>query len=769
MKVLNVLKEFEVALAEFKHEEADLKSDAENSEKERTVDEMKLNLEATKLRIWEYVKINGWRLSLKDLVVDETNKMYKMTYTISLGWKEYIFPSYFKVINSLNNSYIKFQIPPGKTESAPDLTLDGKVYDVNVVKEKTKDIDIRIQYNEQKTLAKIFEKIDTFELKKNFDIKTDEKLQNTQITWLNNVKLWKEVVTLVEGGYYRSVFFSENGKYRELWKVYFDALWAVDKWKTQNSEFKMLDVTLKLIFDLSASSFKIENHEALVTKILLHRNMLKNLVESSSVGDPTVFEWLNRLGSTWSKTENIWLSLMDETYTIQWGKDKKDVLRFWFTWDKLSLKDLKWELVDSFVLPVLVGGKKKLYTIQQVDWKLQIVESKEKIFQIIKELPELSNAPKPFKDDNLYVYTDGLLKYFTTDGKLISSIPSSKTVTNEWKLETLAQDVYPYDIFKEYTDKEEDKKQFPSELLKKLNIFEYDLYAIFADLFNKSFSDWASVTKNSLIQRPVVRVAEWNNYKYYTVVQSKAPGPFVFAKDQELYDHAKSTIDIMSKNLKALETLSNAQLMYIDGKNKKNFLQFQWWTGWIGLLDVDTQSKLSFLKEPINAHKPLERKFVYSNWLLNASTDVEPLNFDITENNIALDLKAREYHVKIWWKDRIVFSDNVSVINGKKYKYRVEIDWKKFKVRKKAFKFNGDEKYEVVVEWQKRIIWRNDIDFKNKKQYDVMVDSKINTISRDALKLQNKIPYEVVIEWQKFQVTSSFENGKFVLLFDTVP
>jgi len=89
----------------------------------------------------------------------------------------------------LNNSYIEFQIPPGKKQSVADIFLDGKVYDVNVVKEKTKDVDIRIQYNEQKTTAKILEKVDAFALAKDFKIEKDPKLQNTQITSLNNIQL----------------------------------------------------------------------------------------------------------------------------------------------------------------------------------------------------------------------------------------------------------------------------------------------------------------------------------------------------------------------------------------------------------------------------------------------------------------------------------------------------------------------------------------------------------------------------------------------------
>gem|GEM_PF-5499508 len=94
----------------------------------------------------------------------------------------YTLPSYFKIINTDQNHYFKFQVPPTQKESVVDVLFDGKVYDVNVVKEKVKDMDIRIQYNEQKTLAKIMEKISAFNLKKDFDIKEDAELDNTQLT-----------------------------------------------------------------------------------------------------------------------------------------------------------------------------------------------------------------------------------------------------------------------------------------------------------------------------------------------------------------------------------------------------------------------------------------------------------------------------------------------------------------------------------------------------------------------------------------------------------
>ena len=189
------------------------------------------------------------------------------------------------------------------------------------------------------------------------------------------------------------------------------------------------------------------------------------------------------------------MTLIDDTYTVQWGKNKEDVLRFGFDAnDKLSLKDLKSASVDSFLLPVVVNGKTRLYDIKKLDSKLQITESQEKEFQTIHELPELEDAPATLKAKNLYAYSDQAreLEYFTADGKLVAGIPSSKTeATNEWKLETLTQDVDPYDLFKEY------KTTLPSSLAS-LNILENDLYKIFADAFTKSFADKNDATKSLL-------------------------------------------------------------------------------------------------------------------------------------------------------------------------------------------------------------------------------------------------------------------------------
>gem|GEM_PF-3049399 len=84
---------------------------------------------------------------------------------------------------------------------------------------------------------------------------------------------------------------SENKKYRDLGKVYFDEKGEIDVKKTKDAhpEFKILDVVLKLNLDLTNNTFKIDNYDALKAKVLAHRAALKELISNSSVADNTIF------------------------------------------------------------------------------------------------------------------------------------------------------------------------------------------------------------------------------------------------------------------------------------------------------------------------------------------------------------------------------------------------------------------------------------------------------------------------------------------------
>ena len=97
------------------------------------------------------------------------------------------------------------------------------MYDINIVKNPSKGIDIRIVENERKTKEKILERVKAFELAPEFkdtDFE-DATLENTKITALKDTKLGKEVIP-EEEGYSRAIFMKEGEKYREIGKIYFN-------------------------------------------------------------------------------------------------------------------------------------------------------------------------------------------------------------------------------------------------------------------------------------------------------------------------------------------------------------------------------------------------------------------------------------------------------------------------------------------------------------------------------------------------------------------
>lgn len=640
--------QIDFALQWFRAEINPLKKKVKEQEVPLTVDKMKEQLEIHKERIQKYLKINGAAVVLKDFSVDVSNEMYKMKYEVFLWGKAYVLTNYFKVIETLNNSYIQFQIAPGKTNMPSSVTLEWKVYDVNVIREKIKDLDIRIVYNEQKTQETILKTISDFDLKKSsVELKEDKDLENTQVLALNTVSLWKEIRKEAEySWYYRAVFMKENNKYRELWKVYFNEKWEFDPKKTLAEQpFNILNTTLKIKVNTADTSFSLDGIDSLRTKIIAHRAKLKELVENSRVWDPKLFEWFNKLWSTWKQTSRIWLVLIDDTYTIQRGKNKEDILKFWFDEkDNLFLKDLKWELVDDkFILPVIVDNKQRLYDISNNEWKLQIIESTEKESQIVHELPELEwDVPASLKAKNLYVYNrnkSSNLEYFSSDGKLLAALPTTNSENNEWTLGELSQDVKPYDLFEEYVS------IFPDDTLKKLNIFENDLYDSFLSLLTESNED-------ILVARPVVRVLEWDKYAYYTVEQSRSGAPFVFEKDEELYKEAQKVIDIVKSNLQVLDIIANTKLLYTDNDEVQDLTTFQAWKPFgFGLLDVPTDQKLTFLKTLWNADdRAVERKLVW--W----KSDELTLRLIIKKNTIKLDGK-KKYEEEIEWQNYLIRSE----------------------------------------------------------------------------------------------------------------
>lgn len=257
--------ELNKALADFSAEQMKLKREIESSNdlKARTIDEMQAYLDSGELkkRLEGYIQVNGSPATISsiEMATDKNSKKLqalKIKYKATMDNVTKELSSYLQIVGETNNSYIKFINNPETNKEVTSLELyddgaklipengynGGKMFDINVVKLPNKGIDIRIVENARRTKEKLFEKIGKFTLKQDFTAETfkDATLENTKIETLKDTQLGNEIVA--EGdGYYRAIFMREDGKYREIGKVYFTAKGELDTKLTQNSqEFKLL-------------------------------------------------------------------------------------------------------------------------------------------------------------------------------------------------------------------------------------------------------------------------------------------------------------------------------------------------------------------------------------------------------------------------------------------------------------------------------------------------------------------------------------------------
>jgi len=261
-----------------------------------------------------------------------------------------------------NNIFIEFQEVSIEWNELSDnwiLVSDNTVYDYDINQWENKSIEINCKANTYKTNEMIENKIQN--TKFSFTSKIDEikEFENTQLTKLNEISLWQEVMKEWEF-YYREVFITEKWQYRPITKVYFDKYWKLDIKKTneelKNQEnFKVLWIktTLELkeknwILELSITDESIKQLE---NKITEHRKSIIELIDKAKVGPNTEFVWFNKNKpkKDWSgikifNTELVSLELIDDTYIFQrwdetqsiyFGIEKKE----WWE-DNIYLKNL---------------------------------------------------------------------------------------------------------------------------------------------------------------------------------------------------------------------------------------------------------------------------------------------------------------------------------------------------------------------------------------------------------------------------------------------
>lgn len=651
--------EINAALKSFSIETMALKkSITKNKEtKERTKEEMKDYLDSGELRkrMDVYIKINGKKIDISDLEMDDASGMLKIKYNVLFGTTQKEISSYFKIVGETNNNYIQFINNPTTNIDVKNVELfkkdgkellmpedgyrGGKIFDINIIKTPNKEIDIRVIENSRKTKENLYKKIQEYTLQPKFTAETfkDETLENTNIETLAYTQLGEKIVP--EGQwYYREIFMRDGKIYREIGKIYFNEKWEVDMQKTKTTQkHTLLNVAIDIEIDTKNNSFELKNIDILKNKILEHRKLLSEFIGNSEFGDYTIFEWFNR--ERWTKrtkTRLLWLELVDDMYTFKrWTKKEKDTINFGFTKNnELTFKDNTGKEIDPFTLKTIKANKKEEYkniTIDKNAKKLLIQDSdKEQLNN--KTQPDLENEPSVLTKNYLYSQNESFdtIRYHTKTGKLITQIPTTRTEKNEWKLETLAEDVQIEDLYKDITKK-------TTTNFWNLNIIDSDVFWAFNELRESS--------KINISARKVVRVLDKSNiYKYYTVEQKKTWAPFVFELDQELYKESERIMNIILENIKTIEKIENTQLKYRDKKEKvnKSFTQF---IGENGLLPITTAEKIEFLKNT-NNKTTLTKEFIRG----STTADIKnfPVNFVVEKNKITVQEKTQSINDKIY-------------------------------------------------------------------------------------------------------------------------
>ena len=224
-----------------------------------------------------------------------------------------------------NNIYISFddvKIWKYKLEKNWTLFLDNTVYDYSIdLWQDKKTLGINSKANKFKTTERIIEKIkwNNFNTTKIF--KEYPEFENTQLTPLNNVKLWNEVGTEWDR-YYREINLIENWKYRPIAKVYFDKYWNVDLEKTNEelskANIKVLWIDIK--YEITKTdewltlTMNKESAKQLLRKVQSDRQAIINVIDKAKIWPNKDFTGFNKEKSVrpWSKEKEVWLfSLFD--------------------------------------------------------------------------------------------------------------------------------------------------------------------------------------------------------------------------------------------------------------------------------------------------------------------------------------------------------------------------------------------------------------------------------------------------------------------------
>ena len=485
------------------------------------------------------------------------------------------------------------RVCPPNTTLEIDKTTHNK-YDIRNVWNWKRE-NFNIVYNDQKTK----EAIEKIVKEKKFSATTRfehiDELENTQLNALETPKLWKEVFK--DGDwYYRTLFYSTNGKRFDVTDVYFNPNWELNLEKTLENKATLTILWIDVEYDIAENddiiTFTIakQSKQELIEKVKQDRAALINMINNTNIIAPDeIFSWLNKNEDSQnfqSKTWYLSLNPINWIYNIKLNAENQlEPLHCIVKWNNITLVAETWKPINEFHAN---------YKIEE-DNNYKITKSGQGL-AVNKIRDEIENPREN-------------LPYYTWDADAINLIRTSWTLTNynwylyhydnNWNLVTKTpcdkqeDESYEYNKDKDYTETEaiklyryprfEDKVQAIDTLIDNLWITDAEI----REIFEKSLkNDWFEFKQ---------KVVEFKNPETWKSIYYKMDKNFNITLANDLYKKVWERLDFIKKRLELAEIINNSHIKWRNGYQFKDFEKFIWGEMWIGKQIISPEQLRKFV------------------------------------------------------------------------------------------------------------------------------------------------------------------------------
>lgn len=531
-----------------------------------------------------------------------------------------------------------------------------------------------IVYNEQKTKDYIKDIVRKKDIIPKKEFETIDDLENTQLTKLNNPKLWDEVYDDGEGSYYRTLYYTTWSKIVNITNIYFTPTWEYDTEKNPKEwTIKVMETDIK--YSISKDlEFSLDDwsKQELIERVRHDRSLLINMLNKTTIADPEVFSWLEKEeknGAFQFDTHIIYLDpiagpWMSWLYSIKLNKNKNlDPLYCKVQWDNVSLTDETGKSTDTVYINYEDKNNKKAtnyYKVTKGSDRLNIIKLKNKYENPVDVLPNYSGDLSAIyllnKSGNLTHYENSSLEYVDGNWNLVSKMPChrledlSYEVNEEYSTKIEPQKLYNYTWFKDKTLKKEIEN-----LTKELWIV--DAYKL--EIFEKCLKDKGVEFTQKLIEitntnekietgrielkDPITQKKEQIKTECYESRYYKLSDSFEINLDKGLYDKVEDCLKLMKSRLKLAKQINNSHVKRKNGKIYKDFESFIWWETWVWKHIIAPDELKKFISWETNEVTVRISRWMWKSWenvdiLYKANWDYKSAN----QENLRTWLKSWE-------------------------------------------------------------------------------------------------------------------------------